>query len=1167
MVKKTRLKLEERAFIGILIGYDTAARSWIFLDPKTGRTVNTIHATFYERARAPEEFIDMGHLVLQEPKWESNVKEHCWKCQLWPKVLWPGMNNSPLGHTSKSFPNVEVVKDALDPNSLEFDSKAHSKGQKSKDKQVKKDSKPKQESESDYSSAGDESLSDAETEQDTDLDIEIKLKSISNCDAQWSDGKNLHPNDLLQIGPKWSKSMEYQKKRCKIVAGKTISDLFEFKKGKIVKKGLIKVPGKIKDALYAHKDLQWDLQHGKLTVIISPQDDDKTNHEQVSSFLINHVLRSNYKSNPTKTVEPVNTLFFDKYTEVKHAHNQVTYDKLQYGTPASLPEATQIGSSEWGTDPTTRNIATVRLLLDDMTTLSFPQLDNNIHSHTFNHEKDYLFKDGKQVFGYEDYSNVFFTESREIDYDVDYGSMPSQSELLGYRGNGTYINDRGNIKSSHIVRRAKELQQQSINVIYAEGKRHALGVPSPSEMNQIDIPEPKGTQTTTQEESALKSHNSNWYSINSVQPFKHPLYVPKGTKKALYDPSYYPHWPEVIWKELSGLYDMGCMEYEKEDHPEVKHYGVLPSHMVFTDKWSADVPAQFSKCKARLVAGGNFEKAPEKAFENFSPTAGAVINRMYDAYCTYKGWKIYSTDCTQAFLNAKTTRPIFVRPPRGVGTPGYVWRLLKHLYGLCSSPAAWMDCLTDALKEYGFVPFDDDPCILRRKDEDGDEIIIEVFVDDIKWSGNNETKIMSVIADLHKNHFGITFDGEVKTYLGMLYNRTLDKDGKVILDVNQTAYIESMIDRFELKDVVKDYTTPLPVFHNEEGLKAAMGTDGALNRDEELKHWASKFTFPTIIGSLIHAMVHTRPDISYAVSVLSRSMAKPELYHFKAARRLLLYLRKTKHLGIRYSQAEMEKCNKLVTASTDELLTKGEDVSYDQYLEAAVDASFADCVESYRSTSGFIVWFGGSPVEWECKRQPLVTLSTMESEYVAASKCVSSIRFIHKLLEFLDLKRQGPTKVHEDNSACVAISTKPVHKSRSKHIGTKYHNVREASLNGEVELVQVWTEHQIADIFTKSLAFNDFDRCREVLMGRIPFDDMVESHPKPNKVGITRTYGLTYEDHFITDVIAKTTKKYSWPKRNVPLEINWNKVTPNCMSWRDSILGKPNYQCPGYAVT
>jgi hypothetical protein len=423
-----------------------------------------------------------------------------------------------------------------------------------------------------------------------------------------------------------------------------------------------------------------------------------------------------------------------------------------------------------------------------------------------------------------------------------------------------------------------------------------------------------------------------------------------------------------------------------------------------------------------------------------------------------------------------------------------------------------------------------------------------------------------LIEDLRTSHFGITFDGEVKTYLGMLYNRSLDKDGKVILDVNQTAYIESMIQRFDLANFEKDFDTPLPVFHNEDGLKAAMGTEGSLNRDHELRDWASKYTFPTIIGSLIHAMVHTRPDIAYAVSVLSRSMAKPELYHYKAARRLLLYLRRTKELGIRYSQAEMERHNNLVTATTDEVFHTGDKTQHDQYLEAAVDASFSDCVVTYRSTSGYVIWFGGSPVEWECKRQPLVTLSTMESEYVAASKCVSGIRFIHKLLEFLGLTRNGPTKVHEDNSACVAISTKPVHKSRSKHIGTKYHNVREASLNGEVELVQVWTEHQIADIFTKSLSFNDFDRCREVLMGRISFDDMVSSHPKPNVVGITHTYDLEYEDNLYSHVTKTGKSEYSWPRQVVPNSINWNKVTSNCMSWKDSIMGVSCLNCPGYVT-
>ena len=240
--------------------------------------------------------------------------------------------------------------------------------------------------------------------------------------------------------------------------------------------------------------------------------------------------------------------------------------------------------------------------------------------------------------------------------------------------------------------------------------------------------------------------------------------------------------------------------------------------------------------------------------------------------------------------------------------------------------------------------------MLRKQSKD--EIIIEVFVDDIKWSGSNEKKIISLIKDLRTSHFGITFDGEVKTYLGMLYNRSLDKDGKVILDVNQTAYIESMIQRFDLVNFEKDFDTPLPVFHNEDGLKAAMGTEGSLNRDHELREWASKYTFPAIIGPLIHAMVHTRPDIAYAVSVLSRSMAKPELYHYKAARRLLLYLRRTKELGIRYSQAEMERRNNLVTATTDEVFHKGDKTHYDQYLEAAVDASFSDCVITYRSTSG-----------------------------------------------------------------------------------------------------------------------------------------------------------------------------------------------------------------------
>jgi hypothetical protein len=893
-----------------------------------------------------------------------------------------------------------------------------------------------------------------------------------------------------------------------------------------------------------------------LNILPGPPEEALPPSHEIQSILTQRLIHNVRLDNSAKDFSST-SLFFDEHVEVCHLCDAHSFDKSECdGNLSTTAFDTDVGTSEWGKPSSIAKVAVVRLAKDDGTTTSFPQLNHSVHQPTFVHENQYLYKDGQQVLQYEDFPDEFFTSSIQFDQVDNYGQVPDRAELVGYRGNGTYVDKRGHIQPSHIVGRAKALHKATLNQVYAEGQRFVLNVPSSSTINSVGVPNKQDF-------------------VNGERP----LLVPKGTKKALFDPQYYPHWPQVVWKELSGLYDMGCMEYESENHPEVKHYGILPSHMVFTDKWNAESPAQFLKCKARLVAGGNHERTPENPFENFSPTAGAVINRMYDAYCVYRGWKIFSTDCTQAFLNAKTTRPIFVRPPPGVGRRGFVWRLKKHLYGLCSSPKAWMKCLTDALGKLGFTPFDDDPCILRRKDKDGDETIVEVFVDDIKWAGTNEQKVRALIDSLHQDHFKITYDGEVKTYLGMKYNYNTDVEGDYILTVDQTAYVESMIARFELEETRNGMTnfprgksdTPLPSFHSEDGLKSAMGGDAILNKDEKLKDWARRFTFPTIIGSLIHAMVHTRPDISYAVSILSRHMAKPELYHFKAARRLLLYLRDTKEKGIRYSQKEMHrfKSSKIVTATTDESMMDGKKEIFDQYLEAAVDASFADCCKTYRSTSGFVVWFGGSPIEWECKRQPLVTLSTMESEYVAASKCVCSIRFIHKLLNFLDLHRQGPTKCHEDNSACVAISTKPVHKSRSKHIGVKYHNVREASLNGEVELCQVWTEHQVGDIFTKSLSKADFIRCRETLMGYISFDEMVRRHPKP-KSKVTQKLNIKYSPNQRVPSDAHesvaTETKLSWPAFTVSQTIDWKERAPGCISWKDSILGNTGFECPGYGA-
>jgi hypothetical protein len=564
--------------------------------------------------------------------------------------------------------------------------------------------------------------------------------------------------------------------------------------------------------------------------------------------------------------------------------------------------------------------------------------------------------------------------------------------------------------------------------------------------------------------------------------------------------------------------------------------GIIPTHGVYT--WKEDTLGNLIKPKFRFVAGGNYEPAPDNAFANYSPTAGPSLNRTMDAYCIYRGFIVWSTDCAQAFLNSPTgLRDIFISIPPGLFKDprvrrNFCLRLRKYLYGLTRSPLEWSKNLSNTLKAMGFVEFDDNPCMLRlvRENPDGSvsEIMAEVFVDDIKWGFNDEDlakEIICKLGDKYKTTAGdqvLTTDKKdsidwpaavIADYLGMRYSQTWDeRTGFTKLTVNQTSYITKVVERFELQDckAYKDRHTPLPGGSNTNRVKAGLGD---YENDEDLKAWAKKYSYPMIMGSLIHAMVHTRPDIAYAVSLLSRATANPELWHFKAAQHLILYLRSTRDLGLTYDQEKMWNHEAHVTAATDH--------RFDPYFEAAVDASFADDEETNRSTSGFVVWFGGSPIEWECKRQPLVTLSTMESEYVAASRCVQSIRFLHKFLNFVSFSRDHPTKVLEDNAACIAISEKPVHRQRSKHIAVKFHNVREASLNGEVKLHQVATEHQVADLFTKSLDRKLFSRFRDTLLGTVPFNGMVrntQKTPVPSVKYVTNTQSGSWPEYVVPTV-------------------------------------------------
>ena len=149
-------------------------------------------------------------------------------------------------------------------------------------------------------------------------------------------------------------------------------------------------------------------------------------------------------------------------------------------------------------------------------------------------------------------------------------------------------------------------------------------------------------------------------------------------------------------------------------------------------------------------------------------------------------------------------------------------------------------------------------------------------------------------------------------------------------------------------------------------------------------------------------------------------------------------------------------------------------------LYAYADTSDSDCKLTARSTGGHILFCNGAPIAWKSGRQPLVTLSSAESEYVQATSACTEIIYIRHLLERSGIS-QPVTVLFDDNQAAIDMSKSPVHRQRSKHIRRRFHFVRECCRDGTVKLIHVRSEWNVADAFTKPLPEHSFIRLTRVL--------------------------------------------------------------------------------------
>ncbi|KAL4025380.1 hypothetical protein IC575_013770 [Cucumis melo] len=213
-----------------------------------------------------------------------------------------------------------------------------------------------------------------------------------------------------------------------------------------------------------------------------------------------------------------------------------------------------------------------------------------------------------------------------------------------------------------------------------------------------------------------------------------------------------------------------------------------------------------------------------------------------------------------------------------------------------------------------------------------------------------------------------------------------------------------------------------------------------------------RIPYASAVGSLMYAMLCTRPDICYAVGIVSRYQSNPGLDHWTAVKIILKYLRRTR----------------------DYMLVYG---AKDLILTGYTDSDFQTDKDSRKSTLGSVFTLNGGAVVWRSIKQGCIADSTMEAEYVAACEAVKEAVWLRKFLHDLEVvpNMNLPITLYYDNSEAVANSKEPRSHKRGKHIERKYHLIREIVQRGDGIVTKIASEHNIADPFTKTLTAKVFE--------------------------------------------------------------------------------------------
>ncbi|KAK1603447.1 hypothetical protein QYE76_037309, partial [Lolium multiflorum] len=591
--------------------------------------------------------------------------------------------------------------------------------------------------------------------------------------------------------------------------------------------------------------------------------------------------------------------------------------------------------------------------------------------------------------------------------------------------NGTFLEKE--FLTKEVTGRKVELDEIDESILVDQSSAVPEVVPVPptpatEEANDNDH-ETSNKETTEPRRSTRERTTPDWYD-----PCLNVMIVDNNDE----DPATYEEammsldsnkWQEAMKSEMGSMYDNKV--WTLVDLPDSRK--AVENKWIFKRKTDAD--GNITVYKARLVAKGFRQIQGVDYDETFSPVAKLKSVRILLAIAAFFDYEIWQMDVKTAFLNGDIEEELYMVQPKGFVDPknaDKVCKLQRSIYGLKQASRSWNRRFDKVIKNFGFIQCHGEACIYKKVSGSSVAFLI-LYVDDILLIGN-DIELLSSVKGYLNNSFSMKDLGEASYILGIKIYR--DRSRRLI-GLSQSTYLDKILKKFRMDESKKGFLPMLPG-------KVLSKTQGPATAEERER--MSKIPYASAVGSIMYAMLCTRPDIAHAVSLTSRYQSDPGMEHWTAVKNILKYLKRTKDMFLCYG-------------GDQELVVSG-----------YTDASWNTDPDDSKSQSGYVFILNGAAVSWASSKQCTVAKSSTESEYIAASEASSEAVWMKRFIVELGVVPSAldPLIIYCDNMGAIANAQEPRSHKRLKHIKLRscYHqNLTES----EVGRDQDGIEHRSQD--------------------------------------------------------------------------------------------------------